>query len=152
MLFVFSFIFCQLASLIGMLFTNSSLNSWYSTLNKPSFNPPSYVFGPVWVFLFLLMAIAFYLVLIKGQKNKHYKTAVVIFVLQWILNVLWSFFFFFMQSPFMALLEIMTLWLLILLTMYHFYKIEKVAAWFLAPYVLWVTFATILNFAIVVLN
>lgn len=152
MLFVFSFIFCQLAGVIGLMFNIGSINGWYLTLNKSSFNPPGYLFGPVWFFLFLLMSIAFYLVLIKGQKHKYNKKAMVLFVLQWLLNILWSFFFFFMQSPFMALLEIMALWTVIILTIYHFYKIEKAAAWFLAPYILWVTFAMILNFAIVVLN
>lgn len=152
MLFAFSFIFCQLAGLIGMVFNNSSINNWYLTLNKPSFNPPNYVFGPVWFFIFTLMAVAFYLVLVKGKKNKYYKTALVVFVLQWLLNVLWSYFFFFLRSPFMALIEIIILWLIILLTMHNFYKISKETRWLLLPYILWVTFAAFLNLNIMALN
>jgi len=133
---------------IGSLFTTPSISTWYTTLNKPSFNPPNWIFGPVWTLLFIMMAISFYLVWQKGLTL----TAVLIFVLQLILNTLWSLFFFYLKNPALALMEIIFLWLAILANIVIFYSISKTAGVFLVPYILWVSFAAFLNYTITSLN
>ncbi|MBU2589441.1 MAG: tryptophan-rich sensory protein [Nanoarchaeota archaeon] len=138
----------QLAGFIGSLFTTPKISSWYATIIKPSFNPPNWIFGPVWVFLFILMGIALYLIWIK----KDNKLALTFFSIQLGLNILWSILFFGLQSPLLALIEIFILEIFILLTIKEFYKISKKAAYILIPYISWVSFAIILNFAIVILN
>jgi len=138
----------QLAGFIGSLFTTPKISSWYSLIIKPSFNPPNWIFGPVWTLLFILMGIALYLVWIK----KDNKLAITFFGIQLGLNTLWSILFFGLQSPLLALIEIFVLEIFILLTIKEFYKVSKKAAYFLLPYILWVSFAMILNFAIVILN
>ena len=137
-----------LASAIGGLFTASSVSTWYVTLNKPSFNPPSWIFGPVWTILYLLMGISLYLVWIK----KYSKPAFVVFGLQLVLNALWSILFFGLNVPLYAFIEIVFLWVAILMTIIYFYRINRTSAYLLIPYILWVSFATVLNFAIFLLN
>ena len=137
-----------LASAIGGLFTASSVSTWYLTLIKPSFNPPSWVFGPVWTILYLLMGISLYLVWIK----KFDKNAFTFFGIQLVLNALWSILFFGLKSPLFAFIEIVLLWIAILITVIYFYRINKISAYLLIPYILWVSFAAILNFAIFILN
>lgn len=149
---IVSIIICQLAGIIGSFFTSSSVSTWYLTLNKPWFNPPSWVFAPVWTALFLLMGIALYLVWKGGIKTKDSKTALTFFAIQLILNIFWSVLFFGLRSPFYAFLEIMILWLAILLTILTFHKISRTAAYLLIPYILWVSFAALLNFSIFILN
>ena len=146
---IISLIVCQLAGAIGSVFTVSSVGSWYSGLAKPFFNPPSWLFGPVWTILYLLMGISLYLVWTKKLKSK---TALYIFGVQLVLNTLWSIFFFGLQQPLLAFIEIIFLWIMIMLTIIYFYKISKTAAYLLIPYILWVSFAAVLNIAIVVLN
>jgi len=133
---------------IGSLFTTPSISTWYTTLNKPSFNPPNWIFGPVWTLLFIMMAISFYLVWQKGLTL----TAVLIFVLQLILNILWSLFFFYLKNPALALMEIIFLWLAILANIVIFYSISKTTGFLLVPYILWVSFAAFLNYTITSLN
>ena len=145
---IISIVLPFLASAIGSLFTASSVSSWYVTLIKPSFNPPSWVFGPVWTLLYLLMGISLYLVWIK----KFDKTAFTFFGIQLVLNALWSILFFGLKSPLFAFIEIIFLWVAILVTMIFFYKINRISAYLLVPYILWVSFAAILNFAIFILN
>ena len=145
---IISIILPFLASTIGGLFTASSVSTWYIDLIKPSFNPPSWIFGPVWTILYLLMGIALYLIWIK----KYDKYAFMVFGVQLFLNALWSILFFGMKLPFYAFIEIIFLWVAILFTIIYFYRINKISAYVLIPYILWVTFAAILNFAIFILN
>ena len=144
-----SIVICQLAGIIGSLFTVNSVNAWQLTLNKPFFNPPSWLFGPVWISLYLLMGISLYLIWNKKTKSKK---ALIIFSIQLFLNSLWSILFFGLQSPFFAFIEIILLWFMILFTIILFHKISRVAAYLLTPYILWVSFAAVLNFAIFYLN
>ncbi|MBI2129887.1 tryptophan-rich sensory protein [Candidatus Woesearchaeota archaeon] len=149
---IFSIIICQLAGLIGSFFTASSVDTWYAALEKPGFNPPNWIFGPVWVALFLLMGISLYLVWEKGIKAKGAKIALIFFGIQLLLNMVWSIIFFGLRSPLYASIEIIILWLAILLTIIKFYKISKPAAYLLVPYILWVSFAVALNISIVFIN
>ena len=149
---VVSILVCQGAGAVGSLFTSPAISGWYATLQKPSFNPPNWVFAPVWTTLFLLMGIALYLVWISGAESKKKRTAILIFAVQLILNIFWSVLFFGLQSPLYAFIEIIILWLAILITIISFYKISKPAAYLLLPYILWVSFAAVLNFSILILN
>lgn len=136
----------------GSIFTTRAIPVWYPTLNKPAFSPPNFIFAPVWTTLYFLMGIAAYLVFEKGFAKKEVKFALLVFALQLILNVLWSFVFFGLKSPGLAFLEIIILWVSILATTLAFYKISKPASYLLIPYLLWTTFAAFLNFAIFRLN
>ena len=150
--FIISVAVCELVGLISTPFTISAIQTWYQYLNKPSFSPPNWVFGPVWTILYFLMGISAYLIWIKGLKNKKVKPALKIFIVQLIFNFLWSIFFFGMHNPILSLIDIILLWITILLTIIKFYELSKPAAYLLIPYILWVSFATLLNFAIVILN
>jgi len=143
---IISIVICEMAGVIGSIFTSSSVKTWYLTINKPSFNPPSWLFAPVWVALFLLMGIAMFLVWNKNKKG------LIIFFIQLFFNILWSAMFFGLKSPLFGLIVIVILWVLILLTIVRFFKISPPAGELLIPYILWVTFATVLNLAIVLLN
>lgn len=143
---------CQLAGLIGTIFTFDAIPTWYATLNKPFFNPPNYLFGPVWTVLYTLMGISAYLIYREGTKKKDVKEALNIFWIQLILNSLWSIIFFGMKNPSLAFVEIIFMWVAILVTIIKFYKVSKTAAYLLIPYLLWVSFASILNLSIVLLN
>lgn len=142
----------QLAGIIGSIFTSPSIASWYSVLTKPALNPPSWVFGPVWTTLFVFMGISAFLIWKKGLDQKGVKLALGIFLGQLVLNTLWSIIFFGLHSPFWAFIEIIFLWLAILATIVAFYKISKTASWLLIPYLLWVSFASYLNYSIYALN
>ncbi|MFC1768622.1 TspO/MBR family protein [Nanoarchaeota archaeon] len=137
-----------IASAIGGFFTASTVSTWYVDLVKPSFNPPSWLFGPVWTILYMLMGISLYLVWIKKVHVK----AFVAFGVQMVLNALWSVLFFGLQNTFFAFIEIIFLWMAILVTIYFFYKINKISAYLLIPYILWVSFASVLNLSIYLLN
>jgi len=164
-----------MAGVIGSVFTIPAIGSWYKTLNKPSFNPPNWIFGPVWTLLFLLMGISFYLVWDKKwvvkNKTKEIKNLKInpwfeklwtgdwqkinilsIFFVQLLLNVGWSVAFFGMQSPGTALSILLMLWVSILFTIINFYRVSKLSAYLLIPYILWVSFAGILNYALLILN
>lgn len=148
---VISLLICQAAGGIGSIFTSQSVNSWYLTLVKPSFTPPGAVIGLVWTILFLLMGYALYLVWSKS-KEQEVKNALIFFCIQLVLNIAWSFCFFYLQSPLAGLVEIIFLWLAILATIIYFNKISKLAAYLLIPYVIWVSFAAILNYYLYILN
>ncbi len=140
-----------LIGFLGSYFTTPNIPTWYATLAKPALNPPSWVFAPVWTILYLLMGYAFYL--IWTQKTKLNKThAYVLFFIQLFLNLIWSYLFFALRLPPLALVEIIILWLAILLTIFKFKAINKLAAYLLIPYILWVSFATYLTFQVVLLN
>ncbi len=149
---VTSVIICLFAGFIGSIFTSPSIPTWYAALTKPSFNTPDWIFAPVWTILFILMGISLYLVWNKGLQDKKVKISLFIFGVQLVLNVLWSFLFFGLHSPFYAFLEIIILWIAIVLTIVNFFKVSRTAGLLLLPYILWVSFAAILNFSIWRLN
>lgn len=134
------------AGIFGSIATASSVKSWYVTdVIKPSFNPPSWLFAPVWTLLFLLMGISLYIVWQKKGDLFWFWT-------QLLLNIIWSFLFFGFRSPTLAFYEILVLWIAILITIVKFQKIDLLASRLLYPYLAWVTFASILNYSIMVLN
>lgn len=133
-------------------FTITGVDSWYQTINKPSWNPPNWVFGPVWTTLYIMMGIALFLVWIEDASEELKKIAIALFSVQLILNFFWSFIFFNLQQPGWALVEIIAMWFFILLTIFAFAQVNKTAAWLLVPYISWVSFATILNYSIWQLN
>lgn len=143
------------AGAIGSFFTMPFIDSWYAGLNKPFFNPPNWIFGPVWTLLYIMMGLAFgrimSLSVTKGATFTR-RIALELFIAQLILNSLWSIVFFGLQAPAMALLVIMALWTVLLLTIRSFAAVSKYAAYLLWPYLAWVSFATLLNAAIVWLN
>jgi tryptophan-rich sensory protein len=143
---------CLLIGFLSGFATQSSVDTWYSTLNKPSFNPPNWIFAPVWTVLYILMGVAAGLVWAKGFYHIWVKTALYYFGFQLLFNALWSIVFFGFQEPFWALLVILVLIVLILSTMRWFKIVSKPAAFLLLPYLLWVCFAMVLNYNIWVLN
>ncbi len=142
---------CQLAGVIGSVFTFQNIPTWYASLNKPWFNPPNWVFGPAWFTLYTLMGISLYLVWGKGLNEKT-RPPLTVFGMQLFLNALWSILFFGMQMPLTAFIEIIALWIAIALTICKFYPISRKAAWLLVPYICWVSFAAALNLFVWVLN
>jgi benzodiazapine receptor len=147
-----SVLICQFAGIVGSVFTVSSLDNWYSLLEKPIFNPPSWVFFPVWTLLYTLMGISLYIVWEKGVHDRDVKIGLIFFGMQLILNTLWSFLFFGLRSPYYGLVEIVFLWLAIILTIVQFNKVSKIASYLLVPYILWVSFAALLNYYLWSLN
>ncbi len=145
-------IICELAGVIGSFFTTPSIATWYKTLVRPFLAPPNWVFGPVWTTLFLMMGISLFLVWEKDRKSKIAKIALSVFALQLVLNTLWSILFFGLHNPLLAFIEIIFLWLAILASIILFSKISKPAAWLLVPYILWVSFASYLNFSFAMSN
>lgn len=143
---------CLFIGFGGSLVTTPSISTWYTTLNKPSFNPPNWIFGPVWTTLFILMGIAAFLIWNEGLKKKPVKNALAIFVVQLVLNFFWSLVFFGWHMPVLAFAEIIVLWIMILLTITKFRKLSKTASNLLIPYLAWVSFAAILNLSVAVLN
>ncbi|HBG25694.1 MAG: TspO protein [Planctomycetes bacterium GWF2_41_51] len=127
-------------------------NEWYETLKKPVFTAPGWVFGPVWTVLYLLMGIAFFLILRKGIGSAAGKTATACFIMQFIFNLLWTPVFFGLKQPLIAFGVIVILWLAVLATTWSFYRVSKIAGTLLIPYLLWVSFAAILNASICILN
>jgi tryptophan-rich sensory protein len=140
------------AALLGALVTTPNVRTWYPRVRKPSWSPPNWLFGPVWTLLYLLMGVALYLVWRLGWENPDVRVALILFGAQLALNVLWSVIFFGWHRLGWALLEIAALWVLILLTLIQFYRLQPVAGLLLVPYLLWVTFATILNGTVWSLN
>jgi translocator protein len=140
-----------LDSLLGQLATFPNLVPWYASLTKPAFNPPNAIFGPVWTLLYALMAIAFWRILILPEQ-KGRKLAIGLFLAQLALNVLWSFAFFMAQSPLFGLIDIVPQETLVLATTLMFWRLDRFAGLCMAPLVLWVGFATLLNFEIWRLN
>ncbi len=149
---VVAVVIAECAGIIGSAFTIPSIPTWYAGLAKPVLNPPSWVFGPVWTTLYALMGIGAFLVWRRGVQRREVKVALAIFAGQLVLNTLWSMIFFGLHAPGAAFVEIVLLWLAILATVIAFARVSKTAAWLLAPYLLWVSFASYLNFAIWMLN
>lgn len=151
----------QIAGLIGSYFTFPAIDSWYADLTKPFFSPPNWIFGPVWTLLYIMMGIAAYQVYQKrlkfpGKKGIYkriqIRQALSIWGFQLALNSLWSIIFFGFQSPLWAFIEIIILWTAIAVTIHRFARVKMSAAFLMLPYILWVTFALMLNLAIVILN
>ena len=136
---------------IAGIFTAKAIPEWYATLNQPSFNPPNWIFGPVWTTLYLIMGISFFLIW-KLESGKARNQAIVIFLVQLLLNFSWSFFFFYFKMILLALIVIVVLWSTIVLMLTRFYKLKPLAAYLNIPYLLWVSFATVLNAAYFFLN
>lgn len=149
--FVTSLGLCFSVAYFGSAATLPSIVGWYANLNKPFFSPPNWLFGPVWSVLYLLMGISMYLVWQEGW-NKKIIVALQFFVAQLLLNFLWSYLFFGKHLPLQAFVNVIVLWTVILLTILKFKNISRLAAVLLVPYLAWVTFASILNLAIAVLN
>lgn len=143
---------CELVGLAATPFTISSISTWYETLNKPVFSPPNFIFGPVWTSLYFLMGISAFLVWEKGLHKKIVKNALMYFLIQLALNFFWSAIFFGLHLPLLAFVDIIALWIFILITIIKFTKISKTASYLLIPYLLWVSFAALLNLSIVLLN
>jgi len=146
-----SIILCQLAGFLGSLFTTPAIPTWYATLKKPFFTPPNWIFSPVWISLFILMGISLFFVW-RRQGHPQFKKALIFFFVQLILNVLWSLAFFGLRSPLLGLIDIILLWIAILVTIKTFFKVSKTAGLLLLPYILWVSFAILLNFSLWILN
>ena len=149
---IIAIVVCELAGGIGSLVTISAIPTWYAALAKPALNPPSWIFGPVWTTLYLLMGIAAFLVWKQGWGRRDVRKALAVFGLQLVLNAVWSIIFFGLHSPLWALVDLVAMWLAIVWTMTLFYRISKPAMWLLLPYVLWVSFAAYLNYSIWILN
>jgi len=147
-----SILLCQGAGFIGSFFTRSSVSTWYPTLNRPSFTPPSWIFAPVWMVLYVLMGVSLFLVWRKASPEHRVKSALGVFGIQLALNTVWSLLFFGLRSPLAGLADIILLWVAILLTIIRFDRIARLAGTLLIPYILWVSFAAILNASIVALN
>jgi tryptophan-rich sensory protein len=147
-------VFCAILLAIagGESFIVKSGMDWYQTLQKPIFNPPGWVFGPVWTLLYILMAVSFFIVWKSGAQNAKGKTAIACFIFQLVFNFLWTPIFFGLKQPFIALGDIVILWLAVLATMSSFFRVSKTAGALLVPYFLWISFAAILNGAICMLN
>jgi len=149
---IVSIVACQLAGIIGSVFTARAIPTWYATLHKPSFTPPNWLFGPAWITLYLLMAIAAFLVWRKGLSDRLVKWALITFLVQLVLNALWSVVFFGLQWPFGGVIVIVGLWVAILFTILRFFRVSIAAGVLLLPYILWVSFAAVLNVSIWLLN
>ncbi len=137
---------------LGGFLTFQSVKTWYVTLHKPTFNPPNWIFGPVWTTLYILMGIASFLVWQKRKESSMYKSAVAIYLIQLVLNLMWSYLFFYKHQIGWALAEIVLLLTMIVVNAVVYYKINKTAAWLYLPYILWVSFATYLTYSIFTLN
>ena len=149
---ILSIIICQMAGIIGSIFTAGSVTSWYPTLVKPSFSPPGFYIGLIWIVLFTLMGVSLFLIWRETPSNPAARIALYFFAVQLIVNVLWSVAFFGMRSPISGLVVIAFLWVLILITIIKFWPINRTAALLLIPYIIWVSIAAYLNFSIWRLN
>ena len=144
---------CLAVGYLSSKVTQSSISTWYPLIKKPSFNPPNWVFAPVWTMLFIMMGIAAGMVWNKLESNKELvKKGLLFFTVQLLLNALWSYLFFGLNNILLALIEIILLWLIIYETYYIFKQIDKRAGYLLIPYLAWVAFATILTGSIYWLN
>jgi tryptophan-rich sensory protein len=138
--------------MLGSVFTAPAIGTWYAGLVKPSFNPPNWLFGPVWISLYFIMGVSAYLVWRNGLEKREARTAMFAFLIQLLLNAAWTPVFFGLRHPEAALAVIIALWLAILATVLSFRKVSVLAALLLIPYLAWVSFAAVLNAAIAYLN
>jgi len=144
---------CLLVGYFSGMVTRESITTWYPTLVKPSFNPPNWVFAPVWTILYIMMGVAGGMVWNRLEQDpENVKKAFTFFIIQLALNAAWSVIFFYFHNPFLALIEVILFWLLIFETHIQFKKIDKTAGLLFIPYLAWVSFATVLNASIWWLN
>lgn len=143
---------CQAVGGLGAIFTTPEINGWYATLQKPSFNPPNWIFAPVWTTLFILMGISLWLTLKSDPNHPQRKIALTWFGIQLALNLIWSLLFFKLHSPIAALVEVVFLWASILFWILKTYPVSKIGALINIPYLTWVSFASLLNFWLWKLN
>jgi len=143
---------CTVIGVLSGFSTASTIDGWYATLNKPPFNPPNWIFAPVWTILYAMMGVAAALVWDQGLEKPAVRAALWLFVAQGLLNAAWTPIFFGMQQLLFALVVILTLWVLIVLCIRKFKAINATAGYLLIPYLLWVSFATLLNASIWYLN
>ena len=149
---VISIIICLTIGFLSGFATSNSIADWYVDLNKPFFNPPNWIFGPVWTLLYVMMGAAVGLVWKEGWDKPEVQTALKIFGVQLLLNAAWSLLFFGLKNPAIAFIDILFLWIAIIICIKKFFPIKKLSAYLLVPYFLWVTFAAILNLSIWILN
>ena len=149
---IISIVACQCAGLVGSIFTAPSIPTWYAALQKPLFTPPNWLFAPAWITLYLLMAISASIIWQRGLSNRTIRTALTIFLIQLILNALWSVVFFGLESPLYGVIVIVGLWIAIAFTIFQFFRISTLAGSLLLPYIGWVTFAALLNVYVFILN
>jgi tryptophan-rich sensory protein len=149
---LFWVLLCQLTGLIGSVFTRSGLEPWYASLEKPAYNPPDWLFGPVWAVLYTLMGIAVFLVSRKYGERPRAAAAVRLFILHLFFNASFSFSFFYLESTLMGLINILIVLAFIVVLLFRFFRISKTAGWLLVPYLLWVVYATAANAGLWILN
>jgi len=142
---------CFAGAGIGSFFTSTSVNTWYAQLRKPEWTPPNWIFGPVWITLYVLMAISAWLVW-RSAEWSSVRFALTLFFIQLVLNTLWSVVFFGLRKVGPAFGEVLLLWMMIVATTVAFLRVSLLAAWLLIPYLAWVAFASYLNFRIWQLN
>lgn len=140
------------APVIASLVTNPAASNWYVNLNKPSFNPPGWIFGPVWTVLYILMAVSAALVWHRGLHFRKVRIALELYMLQLVLNAIWTPLFFGLQMPLLAFIDIGLLWAAVILTILAFLRVSRYAALLMSPYLVWTTFAAILNFSLWFIN
>lgn len=143
---------CIMIEAFSGLITQGSVNTWYNTLVKPNFTPPKWVFAPVWTILYLMMGFAWGRINDINSDSQIIKKANILFIIQLCFNILWSFIYFGFHKIGYALADIILLWLTIILTIHQFFKISKLSGWLLIPYLLWTSYALILNASIWYLN
>lgn len=148
---ILSILICEGTGALSAFLSGTANNDWYQNLNKPSWNPPPYIFGPVWIVLYLMMAIALWLMWTQPNTPRRRK-ATTLFAVQLFLNFWWSIIFFRFHLPGWAFIEICALWLFINASMFAAAPVCKKSAWLLLPYICWVSFAAILNYAVYSLN
>lgn len=149
---IISIAICEATGIISSLLSGPFMNPWFNSLIKPSWNPPSYIFGPVWTALYLLMGISLWLVWKSNASTNKKEVAIIFFTLQLFLNFWWSLLFFKFHLTGLALVDIGLLLILIVITIVQFFPISRVASYILIPYILWVSFAAVLNYFIWTLN
>lgn len=150
--FIIAVLLCEIVGISSGLLASANNNLWFDTLNKPTWNPPAYLFGPVWTTLYLLMGISLGIIWNNTATENSKRNAYFLFAFQLFLNFWWSIFFFHFHSPALAMLDILLMIITIILTIFSFSYFSKPAAWLLVPYIAWVSFASVLNYTIWNLN
>ncbi|HOY05493.1 MAG TPA: tryptophan-rich sensory protein [Saprospiraceae bacterium] len=149
---VIAVVICEAAGIVSALISMTAMNPWFDTLNKPSWNPPAYLFGPVWTFLYVLMGTALWLIWKSDAPEKEKKSAEIVFAIQLFLNFWWSIIFFRYHELALAFAEVILLLITIAITIFRFAPISRTAAWLMVPYISWVSFASMLNYTIWMMN
>ncbi len=147
-----SILIAEVAGVVGSVYTAASIPTWYAGLEKPWWTPPSWIFGPAWMLLYVLMGIAAFLVWEVRHKKKEAEGALLLYGVHLFFNALWSLIFFGLQNIGLALVEIFLLWLLIIYTMVFFFRVNRAAGWVFVPYLIWVSFAMVLNYSLLSLQ